>query len=286
MFGSNHLIDDLPTIIQANILCDKLGMDTIDAGNVIGFIMECFERGLISPSETGGLDIRFGDPEASLAALEMIAYRKGFGDILAEGVRAVSEHIGKGSDRFAMHVKGMGFPGYEPRGAFGSGLSYAVSPRGACHRRAWPPAKEILGNYPPYTVEGKAEMVKGLYDENCVLHSLLVCDMPAKFIPLSLDDYSQYFRAVTGETVSRDDFLAVANRIETLIRMFNNREGFTREDDTLPFRTLHEPLLDGPAKGQCIGEENLHRMINEYYELRGWDASGIPREETLRRYQL
>lgn len=286
MFGSNHLIDDLPTIIQANILCDKLGMDTIDAGNVIGFIMECFERGLISPSETGGLDIRFGDPEASLAALEMIAYRKGFGDILAEGVRAVSEHIGKGSDRFAMHVKGMGFPGYEPRGAFGSGLSYAVSPRGACHRRAWPPAKEILGNYPPYTVEGKAEMVKGLYDENCVLHSLLVCDMPAKFIPLSLDDYSQYFRAVTGETVSRDDFLAVANRIETLIRMFNNREGFTREDDTLPYRTLHEPLLDGPAKGQCIGEENLHRMINEYYELRGWDASGIPREETLRRYQL
>ena len=286
MFGSNHLIDDLPTIIQANILCDKLGMDTIDAGNVIGFIMECFERGLISPSETGGLEIRFGDPEASLAALEMIAYRKGFGDILAEGVRAVSEHIGKGSDRFAMHVKGMGFPGYEPRGAFGSGLSYAVSPRGACHRRAWPPAKEILGNYPPYTVEGKAEMVKGLYDENCVLHSLLVCDMPAKFIPLSLDDYSQYFRAVTGETVSRDDFLAVANRIETLIRMFNNREGFTREDDTLPYRTLHEPLLDGPAKGQSIGEANLRRMINEYYELRGWDASGIPKEETLKRYQL
>jgi aldehyde:ferredoxin oxidoreductase len=99
-------------------------------------------------------------------------------------------------------------------------------------------------------------------------------------------DYSQYFRAVTGETVSRDDFLAVANRIETLIRMFDKREWFTREDDTLPYRTLHEPLLDGPAKGQCIGEANLHRMISEYYELRGWDASGIPREETLKRYQL
>jgi len=129
MFGSNHLIDDLPAIIQANILCDKLGMDTISAGNVIGFVMECFERGLISSKETDGLEIRFGDSDASLAVLEMIAYRKGFGDILAEGVKAVSEHIGKGSERFAMHVKGLEFPAYEPRGAFGSALSYAVSPR-------------------------------------------------------------------------------------------------------------------------------------------------------------
>lgn len=200
MFGSNQLMDSLPFIMQANILCDKWGMDTIDTGNVIGFVMECFDRGLISPDQTEGLEIRFGDPEASLAAIEMIAFRKGFGDILAEGVRAAAGHIGHDSDRFAMQVKGMGFPAYEPRGAFGSGLSYAVSPRGACHRRAWPPAQEILGNYPPYTAEGKAEMVKGLYDENCVLHSLLVCDMPAKFIPLSLDDYAQYLQAATGES--------------------------------------------------------------------------------------
>jgi aldehyde:ferredoxin oxidoreductase len=286
MFGSNQLIDDLPAIIQANILCDKLGMDTIDAGNVIGFIMECFERELISPSQTEGLEIRFGDPEASLAAIEMIAYRKGFGDILSEGVRAAANYIGNDSDRFAMHVKGMGFPAYEPRGAFGSGLSYAVSPRGACHRRAWPPAKEILGGYPPYTVERKAEMIKELYDENCVLHSLLVCDMPAKFIPLSQDDYSKYFEAVTGEPVSKEDFQIIADRIETLIKMFNVREGLTRKDDTLPYRTFHEPLPDGPAKGQFIGEENLNRMLDEYYELRGWDRLGIPKEETLKKYQL
>lgn len=286
MFGSNQLIDDLPAIIQANILCDKLGLDTISTGNVIGFIMECFERELISSRETEGVEIRFGDREASLAAIEMIAYRQGFGDILAEGVKAVSERIGKDSDRFAMHVKGMEFPAYEPRGAFGSALSYAVSPRGACHRRAWPPAKEILGNYPPYTVEGKAEMVKGLYDENCILHSLLVCDMPAKFIPLSQDDYSKYFEAVTGEPVSKEDFRIIADRIETLIKMFNVREGFTRKDDTLPYRTLHEPLPDGPAKGQFIGEENLNRMLDEYYELREWDRLGIPKEETLKKYQL
>ncbi|MBM4276380.1 MAG: aldehyde ferredoxin oxidoreductase family protein [Deltaproteobacteria bacterium] len=286
MFGSNQLIDSLPTIIQANILCDQLGMDTISAGNIIGFIMECFEKELLSSKQTGGLEIRFGESEASLAALRMMAHREGFGEIMANGVKVLANYIGNDSNRFAMHVKGMEFPAYEPRGAFGSGLSYAVSPRGACHRRAWPPAKEILGGYPPYTIEGKAEMIKALYNENGILHSLLVCDMPAKFIPMSLDDYSQYWHAVSGESVSKEDFLKISERIETLIRMFNNREGFTRKDDFLPYRTLHEPLPDGPAKGQCIGEENLNKMIDEYYALRGWDASGIPTEETRRRYGL
>lgn len=286
MFGSNLLVDSLPVIIQANVLCDKLGLDTISTGNVIGFTMECFERELISPAEAGGLEIRFGDGEASLAAIGMIATREGFGDVLAEGVREVADRIAEGSDRFAMQVKGMEFPGYEPRGAFGSALSYAVSPRGACHRRAWPPAREILGDYPPYTVEGKAEMIRALYDENCILHSLLVCDMPAKFIPLSLGDYAEYFEAVTGESLSERDFPTIAGRVETLIRMLNLREGHTRKDDTLPQRTLSEPLQDGPAKGQFIGEENLNRMLDEYYELRGWNSSGVPTEETRKKYQL
>jgi aldehyde:ferredoxin oxidoreductase len=282
MLGSNLLVDTLPEIIQANILCDKLGIDTISTGNVIGFAMECFEKGLIS----AGLDLRFGDAEAGLAAIEMIAARSGFGDILAEGVRKVAAVVGNDAERFAMHVKGMEFPGYEPRGAFGGALSYAVSPRGACHRRAWPPAQEILGDYPPYTVEGKAEMVKELYDQNCILHSLLVCDFQSKFIPLSMADYTQYFQAVTGEDISEEEFPTIAGRIETLIRMFNLREGLTCKDDTLPYRTLHEPLPNGPAKGQCIGEENLNRMIDEYYAGRGWDSSGIPTEETLKAYQL
>jgi aldehyde:ferredoxin oxidoreductase len=286
MLGSNLLVDSLPEIIQANILCDKLGMDTISAGNVIGFAMECFEKGLISTAQTEGLDMCFGDAEAGLAAIEMIAARSGFGDVLAEGVRRVAAHVGNDAERFAMHVKGMEFPGYEPRGAFGGALSYAVSPRGACHRRAWPPAHELLGDHPPYSVEGKAGMVKNLYDQNCILHSLLVCDFQSKFIPLSMADYAQYFQAVTGEAISEEEFLTIAARIETLIRMFNLREGLTRKDDTLPYRTLHEPLPDGPAKGQCIGEENLNHMIDEYYAGRGWDSSGIPTEETLKKYQL
>ena len=286
MFGSNLLIDSLPTIIQANVLCDKLGLDTISAGNVIGFAMECVEKGLLSAREMEGLELNFGDDEASLAAIEMIAERRGFGDILAQGVRAAAAHIGGGSERFAMQVKGLEFPAYDPRGAFGSGLSYAVSPRGACHRRAWPPAKEILEGVPPYTSEGKGEMIRDLYWENCIFHSLLVCDMPAKFIPLTLDDYARYYEAVTGVVVSQDDFRMMAGRTETLIRMFNNREGFTRADDTLPYRTLHEPLPDGPGKGQCIGEENLSRMIDDFYSSQGWDAAGVPTEATLQKYGL
>ena len=284
LFGSNLLIDSLPTIIQANVLCDILGLDTISTGNIIGFLMECSERGLIPPSKA--FDLRFGDEEGALAVIEMIAYRRGFGDILAEGVRAAAQHIGGGSDRFAMQVKGLEFPAYDPRGAFGSGLSYAVSPRGACHRRAWPPAQEILGDYPPYTAEGKAEMVREQYDINCILHSLLVCDMPAKFIPLSMEDYANYLHAVTGESFSMSDFAQIAGRIETLIRLFNAREGFGREEDTLPYRTLFEPLPDGPGKGQCVGEDNLNRMIDEYYACRGWDSAGVPTEATLRDYDL
>jgi aldehyde:ferredoxin oxidoreductase len=286
LFGSNLLIDSLPTIIQANVLCDMLGLDTISAGNIIGFLMECCDRGLISPSEAEGFEVHFGDEEGALAAIEMMGHRRGFGDVFADGVRAAAQHIGGGSDRFAMEVKGLEFPAYDPRGAFGSGLSYAVSPRGACHRRAWPPAKEILGNYPPYTAEGKAEMVRDLYDLNCVLHSLLVCDMPGKFIPLSMQDYANYLHAVTGESFSMDDFAEIAGRTETLIRLFNVREGFGRKDDTLPHRTLFEPLPDGPGKGQCIGEANLNRMIDEYYACRGWDSNGVPTEATLQQYGL
>jgi aldehyde:ferredoxin oxidoreductase len=286
LFGPNLLIDSLPTIIQANVLCDKLGLDTISAGNVIGFFMECCERGLLSARDTDGMECRFGDEEAALHAIELMAFRRGIGDVLAEGVKGAAVHIGQGADHFAMHVKGLEFPAYEPRGAFGSGLSYAVSPRGACHRRAWPPAKEILGTYPPYTAEGKAEMIRQLYDDNCVLHSLLVCDMPGKFIPLSLDDYANYFHAVTGESASGKDLLGLAGGIETLIRLFNLREGLTRHDDTLPYRTLFEPLPDGPGKGQCIGEVNLNRMIDEYYACRGWDKAGVPTEATLKKYDL
>jgi aldehyde:ferredoxin oxidoreductase len=287
MFGSNLLIESLQTVIQANLRCDTLGLDTISMGNVIGFVMECFEKGLLTTAQTEGFELRFGDDAAVLEAIELTARRQGFGEIMSRGVRAVAAYVGQGSERFAMHVKGLEFPAYDPRGAFGAGLSYAVSPRGACHRRAWPPAKEILGGYPPFTAEGKGKMVRDLYAENCVFHSLLVCDMPAKFIPVPLSSYSiDYYRAVTGVELTAEDFDTAAGRVETLIRMFNNREGFSRSDDWLPYRTLHEPMLNGPAAGQCIGDDKLNRMLDDFYAVQGWDKQGVPTAETLRKYGL
>lgn len=286
LLGSNLGIDDLGFIIKANLLCDRLGMDTMSLGNIIGFAMECYEKGLLKREQTDGLDLHFGNQEAALQLIEKTARREGFGALLAEGVARMAGVIGSGAEKFAMHVKGLEFPGYDPRGAFGAALTYAVNPRGACHRRAWPPAKEVLGDVPPYTVEGKAAMVKGMFSDRCILHTILVCDYHAGMVPLPIDYYAQCLSLVTGEKFTTDRLYWIAERAETLIRLFNCREGFTRKDDMLPDRILQEPLPEGPAQGQIIGQEGFNRMLEEYYALRGWDRNGVPTPETLARYEI
>jgi aldehyde:ferredoxin oxidoreductase len=201
-------------------------------------------------------------------------------------VRTAANTIGHDTIKFAMQVKGLEFPGYDPRAAFGAGLTYAVCPRGACHRRAWPPAREVLGTYLPYTALSKAEMVKDLYDENCVYHSMLVCDSPSKFLPLKPADYVDMLNMATGLSMTDKEALEIADKAETLIRMFNVREGFSRKDDTLPDRILYEAQPTGPSKGQIIGKENLDYMLSEYYSLRGWDDNGDPKPETIAKYGL
>ena len=282
LMGSNLEINDPAVIVQENLICDKLGMDTISAGNVIGFAMECAERGLLS--DTWASSLRFGDVDGALRLLEEMAYRRGIGDLFAEGVKRAAEKIGGGSERFAIHVKGLEFPAYDPRAGFGSGLTYAVSPRGACHRRAWPPAREVLGSVPPFTVEGKAAMIKEMSDDRSMLHCLIVCDTPQGVNLTSIADYVEFVEAVTGRLYSQDEWQAVADRMETTIRLFNVREGLSRKDDALPLRLLEEPLSDGPAKGQLFGQPGLDKMLDEYYALRGWDEQGVPLPATLQKY--
>jgi aldehyde:ferredoxin oxidoreductase len=185
-----------------------------------------------------------------------------------------------------MHVKGLELPGYDPRGAFGAALTYAVNPRGGCHRRAWPPAKEILGGVPPYTVEGKAALIKGMFNDRGVLHCLIVCDYHASMVPLTMDYYAKCLSMVTGEEYTLDQFYWIAERTETLIRMFNCREGLSRKDDQIPDRIIEEPLPEGPAKGQCVGRAGFNRMLDEYYALRGWDKNGVPTDETRAKYEI
>lgn len=281
MLGSNLGILDLAAILKGNEVCDRLGIDTISTGATISFAMECYERGLLKDFDLGGMDLSFGNYEAAIQLMYDIAYGKGFGKVLQNGVKKASEIIGQDSYKFAIHVKGLEFPGYDPRASFGAALTYAVTPRGACHRRCWPPAKEILKNVNPYIAQGKAEIVRKIWNNNSIYHSILLCDIPPKNIGISMEDIVGYLNALTGGNYTQEDMYRAAERTETLIRLFNIREGFTRKDDTLPYRMLHEPLPEGPPKGICVGVDNLNLMLDEYYEIRGWDRDGYPRQETL-----
>lgn len=287
MFGPNLGIHDPSFIIAANKACDDLGLDTVSSGSVIGYLMECFEKGYLSEKDTGGLRLGFGDVENVLLLLEQIAKREGFGALCADGVSGLADRLPPEAGAFAMQAKGLEFPAYDPRAGWGAALTYAITPRGGCHRRAWPPMKEVLGGIDPFTTENKARIVKEMMDDNSVMHSLIVCDIGGKFIPLSIDDYAGYLNAVTGNTYKKTELLKNAEKVETLIRLINLREGLDRQSDTLPDRVLKECHTHGPTKDMKMGEENLKIMLSEYYGLRGWDEdSGIPLPATIASHHI
>jgi aldehyde:ferredoxin oxidoreductase len=286
MLGSNLGVDDTTFVTEANLLCNQLGLDTISMGNVLGFAMECYERGLLTKEQTEGFDLYFGNKEAALQLIKKTARLDGFGALLAQGVQKMAKKIGKEAEHYAMHVKGVELPGYDPRGAFGAALTYAVNPRGGCHRRAWPPQKEVVGDVPPYTVEGKAEMIRDMFNERIIPHHFIVCDFYLNMVPVPLDFYAECLSLVTGEQFTVERLQWIAERTETLIRMFNCREGLNRKDDKTPDRILNETLSEGAAKGQLIGKAGFEKMLDEYYALRGWDENGVPKLETLAKYEL
>lgn len=290
LLGSNVGVDDIERIAEFNELCDAYGLDTISCGNVIAFAMECYERGLIDQGATEGLDLRFGNADAVAEMIGKIAMRKGLGALLADGVKKASEKIGKESAHFAMHVKGMELPGYEPRGAFAMGLAYATATRGGCHRRAKPvEIPQDRFKYDNFGFEGNAAMVKKLQDAREPIHCGILCDALLRFcFEAEMKDIVQMYRLVVGwDDISLPEMNLLAERVYTLTRCFNVREGVRRKDDTLPPRLLYDPLPDGPGKGKIIGDEIFHKMLSEYYQLRGWDPiTGVPTEETLKRLNL
>jgi len=270
LMGSNCEIDSVEAIAMMNMICDDLGLDTISTGNVLAFAMECHERGIIKE------DLEFGHADAAIEMIKKIAYRKELGDLLAEGVKKSSQEIGKGSEKFAMHVKGLEVPGYDPRGAWGMALAYATSDRGACHQRAWTVSEEIAGKLGvPHSTRGRAKLVKEKQDERSCCFSLVICD----FAPFDGELVVQMLNAATGFDFTVDEYLKTGERIWNLTRMFNVREGVTRKDDILPPRFLEEKLDKMDEK--VITSENLDIMLNEYYQLRGWNDDGIPTKEKL-----
>ena len=284
LMGSNLGIDSEEFIAQANTLCDDLGLDTIGAGSVIGFAMECYECGLLSQKDLDGIDLCFGNEEAVIKMLPMIAYRQGIGDLFAQGVKLTAEQIGHGAEEFAMHTKGLSYPAYRPgisSPAFA--LAYAIADRGACHRRARPfVAEQAL---PPFVTEGRAQLVKALYDERIPWHCAVCCDLATCTSGLDFNDAAFMLSVVTGWDFTAGDMQTLADRVASLIRVYNLREGATRADDTLAPRSFQVETT-GPAVGKALTKEMLDTMLDEYYALRGWDKEGIPTTETLKKLDL
>jgi aldehyde:ferredoxin oxidoreductase len=275
-FGPNLGIGDREAVNHLNWWCDQYGLDTISTGGVIGFVMELFERGLIAAGELDGIRPRFGDSAAALALVEKIARVEGCGEWLAQGVASIAERYPEGAP-FAMHVKGLEMPGYHPSAAKGTALAYAISERGACHLRGAPLGELFSGSADPLVIEGKPHLFRDHQADKAVWDSACLCYFPA--YGMKLKELWQLVNAATGfdyPTVA--DLELVGERISTLARLINAREGFDRRQDTLPARNLSHPMVGGPAEGQVV---DLNPMLDEYYRLMGWDENGIPTAQRL-----
>jgi len=291
LLGADCGVDNLAAVAHANMLCDKLGLDTLSTGATIAWAMECYEKGILTDKDTDGLKLNFKNHNAMNKMIVKIARREGIGDLLAEGVKRASEKIRKGSDKFAMHVKGLELPGWAIRAAPSMGLAYATADRGGCHQRAWPIAYELGSKTPDgrrlerYGTEGKASVTKHDQDLTAALYSLVACDFATGAIGATR--YINLLNAATGWTYNMERFMETGERIWNLIRAFNLREGIRKEDDTLPPRIFEEPLPSGIAKGRLLPRKDFEKMRNDYYELRGWDIkTGMPTYEKLKKLGL
>ena len=284
-FGSNCGISDKNAISYANYICDMYGIDTISTGGIIAFVMELYEKGLIKSQDLDGIKATWGNVEALIRLVEKIAKGEGVGKFLQLGVKRISEKY-PDSTKYAMQVKGLEVPGYEPRAAQGMGLCYAVSERGACHLRAYTAGGELLGHLGGIDPSSHNRL-KVLYaidrqDEKAVVDSSVLCFFT--LFGLTLKEIYQMIVPCTGFNYENEMELKIlGERVITLARLFNVREGFGKKDDRLPERFLKEPLPEGPLKGQTV---HLDQMLSEYYSARGWDEEGIPTKEKLKQLKL
>lgn len=290
--GSACGIDDLEAIAYANQLCNAYGLDTISTGMTIAWAMECFERGLLTGEETGGLDLHFGNAEAMVALVEQIAHREGFGDLLAEGSARASRKMGEETEKYAMHVKGQEHPMHEPRIKFALGLGYATSPTGADHMHnihdtfyaESPGHARAVGILEPLPADDlgpeKIRLAKYEIDWQVFYNCLGLC----MFMPYSKPQVRDLINAVTGWDTTVFEMLKVGERAMAMTRVFNQREGFTPKDDVAHWR-FATPMPAGAAEGVAVSPETMADALDLYYEMRGWDKqTGAPTDAKL--YEL
>jgi aldehyde:ferredoxin oxidoreductase len=284
LMGSNLGIRSIEEVAYLNKRCNELGMDTISLGGVIGFAIDLYENNIISKDDLGGIELGWGKTIEIAKLIDVIAKRRTkLGNILAEGVKIASDIIGGKAEEYAVHVKGLEIPGYDPRGSFGMGLAYATSDRGGCHQRAWTVKAEL--NDPEldrFSFENKAEIVKEVQDERASFFSLVLCD----FAPISEEDCVDLLNLATGFNYTVSSYLKVGERIWNLIRLFNLREGLKSNEDKLPIRFHKRSFTQGPAKGKILSEDHFKKSLNEYYKLRKWNMNGIPTKEKIKELNL
>lgn len=288
-FGAMCALENLEAVTLAHNLCDDYGLDVISAGSTIAFATECYERGILTEADTDGLELRFGDPDPVIEMIHRIAKREGIGDLLAEGTRRAAARLNKGAERFAMHVKGLELPAYDPRAAKICGLAFATANRGGDHITAYVEGPAFI-DIPFMCVEdsriedsmveepGEAKVVKDLEDALTVFDCVGTCKFMG--MALSTEDWVDMISNCVGWDFSVNDFRKAGERVYNLARAFSVRDGLTRADDTLPERLLEEPLPEGPAAGEKV--EKLDEMLDAYYDFRGWDRkTGKPTSAKL-----
>lgn len=273
-------VKDADTVLEAARLCDEYGLDTISAGGTLAWAMECADRGLLSEDKEFAL--HFGDGAALLAAIPAIAGRDGVGALLAEGSRRAAEATGGTSARWAMHVKGLEMPGYEPRSLKTMALGLAVSPRGACHNRSGAYEADFSGAVDRLTADpGRGALVAESEDFAAVMDSLIVCKFLRKCFTDFYAEAADLLGNVTGWNYTADELRRAGERIHTVKKLFNIREGWRPTDDWLPERVLTETLPTGVAQGVGLTAGELDAMIRAYYRARGWDENGFVPETKL-----
>jgi aldehyde:ferredoxin oxidoreductase len=290
--GSLCGVSDLNALALVNQLYAQYVLDSISTGCSVAFAMECYEHGIITKEMAGGLELTWGNADALVKLVHMIGKREGIGELLGEGVKRAAKKLGKGAERFALHVKGQELPMHDPRGKKGLSLAYALSPTGADHMEA-PHDPAYAGFHPqghPLGVLGliepldplvlDAKKVRAFFETQKVwsaYNSVGMCDfVGAPLNALELQPMVEYINGVTGWNMSIYELMKVGERNNTLARMFNVREGFTPEDDVLPQR-LHEGIGNGALKGQSVDRDEFFAARKTYYEMAGWDPmTGTP----------
>lgn len=301
-WGGNCAIEYLPAIYKCKETCHLLGMDYGSAAGTIAFAMELYQRGIINEKDTDGLKLNWGDDEVVIKLLEKIARREGFGNLLAEGSRRAARIIGKGTERYSMSIKSLEMMWADPRGGSkGWAFGYLTSPRGgenmkSTHGRMdlydsrwtpeeydmFPEVKRIIYGEPPYrspfSWEGKAAMTKWFEDLCAALNALGMCVFPAiSLLTIGPTHLSRLFSTATGWDISPQEMMGIGERVFTVLKAYEVREGLTRKDDDWPERFYDEPMPEGPAKGATISRTLMAEKLSEYYHLRGWDIdTGIP----------